>query len=601
MKERLKSLVADKSLMFYLLLVVLIEALLGLVNCCFAIGYRSNLISATGMVHFALIHLGDAVVLLLPFWLLPPRRRWWMWTVPVMLTVWCFAQVVYNITYQEIMPYSSFLFTSNVSKVLVDSVIGLIHATALTTVVFTVAAWLVYRKWIAREAALAKALSTPHKCVAVAASLLVAVATQLATTYRIYYVDGTYTDFAEAVDELYTRIGGRYKGYFLNHGLVAYTVHSIATSYESPLSEEEAAAIKEYINNEIPHYTDNSFSAGNKNLILIIVESLNSWAINLKIDGREVTPVLNSLVADSTNIVALNVQGQVKNGRSSDGKFIYNTGLLPLLDKAVVMHYGNAPYPSIAKALKGYHAIEICMDAPGLWNIEGTNQSYGFHELYYQRQYKDKLVANGYRADQLLMDEAAKVIKATKQPFFAQIITATMHSPYDTPDVDTTWISHSKQYTPQVRNYLERTAYFDHHLGLFLQRLAREGILDNSVVAIASDHTELVDDAPDGRRSLSPTGNECALIIMGAKQGKRIDGVVGQIDVFPTLLDVMGLNNYQWKGLGYSLLRTPVASAAVFPQEVVGDTASPLVKHQQQAWNMSSLIIRKRWFDGSRR
>lgn len=596
MKERLKSLVADKSLLFYLLLVALVVALLGLTNCCFAMGYRSNLISPTGMLHFAFIHLGDAVVLLLPYWLLPPRLRKWMWTVPVVLTVWCFAQVVYNITYQEIMPYSSFLFTSNVSKVLIDSVIGLIQATALFTVFFTAVAWVVYRRWLRRAVEQGVPLRPRHKCAVVAASLLLAVVAQLATTYRIYYNDGTYTDFAEAVDELYTRIGGRYKGYFLNHGFVAYTAYCAATAYEPPMSEEDKTTIARYISNELPHYTDNTFSAGKPNLILIIVESLNSWAIDLRIDGREVTPVLNSLVHDPSSIVALDMQGQVKNGRSSDGKFIYDTGLLPLLDKAVVMHYCDGPYPSLARALRGHKAIEICMDAPGLWNIEGTNKSYGFDQLYYQRQFKEKLVACGYRADELLLDEAAAIIKDCREPFFAQIVTASMHSPYDSPDVDPTWISQSKQYTPQVRNYLERTAYFDHHLGIFLNRLHEAGLMDSTVVVIASDHTELVDDDQRGRPSLSPRGNECALIITGTGHGMFIDRTIGQIDVYPTLLDLMGANQYGWKGLGHSLLRNQVESAAVYPGEIAGNASSPLVKHQKRAWEMSDLIIKKRWF-----
>lgn len=583
-------------LLFYLLLVVLVEALLGLVNCCFAVGYRSNLISPMGMIHFALIHLGDAAVLLLPFWLLPPRWRKWMWVEIVLLTGWSMAQIIYNITYQEIMPYSSFLFTSNVSKVLINSVIGLIHATALTTIVFALVAWLVYRKWLRTGATTHPAFTTRGKIIAVATSLLVALATQCATTYRLYYNDGTYTDFGEAVDQLYTRIGGRYKGYFLNHGFVAYTAYCIATSHEAPITPQEEATIKKYIAHELAHYTDNPHSVGRKNLIFVIAESLNAWTIGCKIDGREVTPVLNSLAADSLNLVALNVQSQVKNGRSSDGKFIYDTGLLPLLDKAVVMHYGNAAYPSLAKALSGYSKLEICMDAPGLWNIEGTNHSYGFDTLLYQRQYKSKLVANGYRADELLLDEAATTIVRTTQPFFAQIVTATMHSPYDKPDVDPTWISRSKQYTPQVRNYLERAAYFDRHLGLFLKRLDEEGILENSVLAIASDHTELVDDDPHGRPSLSPTGNECVFIVKGVQQGRRINSTVGQIDVYPTLLDIMGANGYSWKGVGHSLLRHDVKSAAIFPQEIVGDTTSPLVPHQRKAWHMSTLIIKKHWF-----
>lgn len=596
MKNYLNLLTKNKSLLLYFLLVALIMALLGLTNCCFAIGYRNHLLSLNGIVHFMLIHLGDAVLLLLPYWLLPSRWRKWIWTVPTILSIWCFAQIIYNITYQEIMPFTSFLFTSNIGNVLIDSVLGLIHFTALLPVFFTLVAWIIYRKWLYERAIEGNTLSLKHKCLSLITVISVALITQLTTTYRLYYLDGTYIDFKEAVDELYTRIGGRFKGYFLNHGFVAYTIHSIATSFEPPVSQEEINSIRQYLDHDIPCYTDNPFSVGRKNLILIIVESLNSWAINLKINGREVTPVLNRLAADSTNIVALKVQGQVKNGRSSDGKFIYDTGLLPLLDKAVVMHYGDVPYPSLAKALTGYQTMEICVDAPGLWNIEGTNRSYGFQKLYNQRQFKAKLIANGYRADELLLDEAAKTLFGCKRPFFAQIITATMHSPYDTPDVDTTWISHSKQYTLHVRNYLERVAYFDRHLGVFLKKLSSSGILKNSVVAIASDHTELVDDDPIGRPALSARGNDCTLIIMGAKKGKHISSVVGQIDVYPTLLDVMGRNNYPWKGLGYSLLRTNVKSAAVFPDEITGQQNDSLVLHQKRAWIMSSKIIKTRWF-----
>ena len=37
-----------------------------------------------------------------------------------------------------------------------------------------------------------------------------------------------------------------------------------------------------------------------RNLVLIICESLESWPVEARIDGKEITPYLNSLLRDST-------------------------------------------------------------------------------------------------------------------------------------------------------------------------------------------------------------------------------------------------------------------------------------------------------------
>ena len=66
---------------------------------------------------------------------------------------------------------------------------------------------------------------------------------------------------------------------------------------------------------------------------------------------------------------------------------------------------------------------------------------------------------------------------------------------------------------------------------------------------------------------------------------------MGQIDIYPTLLDVMGANHYPWKGLGHSILRYPVTSAVSKRQQVVGKP-NALTPHQQKAWSVSPLYIR---------
>ena len=145
-------------------------------------------------------------------------------------------------------------------------------------------------------------------------------------------------------------------------------------------------------------------------------------------------------------------------------------------------------------------------------------------------------------------------------------------------------------YTPTVRNYLEKTHYFDQQLGIFLENLKKTGLYDNSLIIIASDHSEPVDDDSKGRPSLSKNGNECVFIVLNSGHGKLINGPVGQIDIYPTLLDVMGLNDYPWKGLGHSLMRYNVTSVAESTDETFG--TSPLLKQQQEAWTISNILIR---------
>ena len=136
------------------------------------------------------------------------------------------------------------------------------------------------------------------------------------------------------------------------------------------MSDEERAQVKRFIAEVCPHYYDNTYcSVPNRNLVLIIVESLHTWPIGMEVDGREVTPVLNRLVAGDSVIYAPHVLFQTSHGHSSDAHFIYNTGLAPLLDGVVAVDWGDGNYPTLAAALDGYDWCELEpeRDSPHLW------------------------------------------------------------------------------------------------------------------------------------------------------------------------------------------------------------------------------------------
>ena len=578
---------------FYVLAAVLIIVMLSTVSITTTYNWFGAF-SKLPLVKFFFNHLSDAILLLAPCWVIKNRRTY-TFIILWLVAIWCFAQMLYYPTYRDVMPFSSFLLFKNISGTLIKSTIGAVTKKSLLVLLMPLVLH-AYHWWIKRHIAseAATAASTRH-WVLFAASIAAFVVLRLLITTCIFFSRRDhYNGFRDALLTHYSKFSGRHLNYIMHNGVMSYAIFSFIHSIDTGVSDKEKHLAENFINTNCPSYTDNSFKTPieQPNVIFIMVESLNAWAVNLDIDRKPVTPTLNALAADSANIVCLNVISQAKNGHSSDGKFMYQTGLLPLLDRSVAMEYSNRTFPSLVKALKqrGYKAVEICGDEPSLWNIENMSAAYGFDELYHNPELKEELEAANYKIDKVVMEFSARYLPTLKGHFIAQLFTGVMHSPYNENFEPATWISASKQYTPAVRNYLEKTHYFDQQLGIFLDNLKQAGLYDNSVIIIASDHCEPVDDAPNGRPAISKNGNECVFIVLNSGHGKLITGPIGQIDIYPTVLDVIGLNDYPWKGLGHSLLRYNVSSAAENDEEHYGN--STLLKQQQQAWTVSNILIK---------
>ena len=133
----------------------------------------------------------------------------------------------------------------------------------------------------------------------------------------------------------------------------------------------------------------------------------------------------------------------------------------------------------------------------------------------------------------------------------------------------------------------------DSCIGAFIDDLQAKGLMTNTKLAIVSDHTQMYYNRIVGRSDYDfvPDDWGIPLIVAGCDTTLRYDAVIGQVDVYPTLLDIMGANDYPWKGLGYRIQRNPVAGA-IQPRNmtVIGDSTS-LTPHQRQAWDISRLII----------
>ncbi|MBO5540261.1 MAG: LTA synthase family protein [Muribaculaceae bacterium] len=548
-----------------------------------------------GWLHTLLVCSADALLLLLPSLLMRRHWRWVQWPLLALLTAWGVAQLMYFPTYSDLMPLSSFVLWQNLDSLVVDSALGNWARRDWIFVLPFVALAAADVLWLSRSDSDVAPLTGWRNVLRVLVALAVLRVTADVVAYTAFWHKSS--TIAEYLNDNYTHVKVSHASYMADNGLAGYLAYCacVEIAQHHDLSDAETERVKQFIFS-MPRYSDNTHSAHRDNLVLIVVESLNSWVLDLRIDGREVTPVLNALCADTANIVGRHMRRQVKNGGSSDGHFMYNTGLLPLEQRAVAMVYPDAHYPTLNQALQRPVTMHICGDQPALWNTQVTALTYGYHTFHGAPELQPLLKFSLWQWDKVIFEAATHYLDTISQPFVAQIITLGMHEPYNRTDVPESWISHCGHYTPKLRNYLERTAVFDRELGLFLQRLRQQGLYDNSLIVIVSDHNELVDNEPSGRPSIDPDGRDCLFLVLNSGQGSYIERPFGQIDVYPTLLDLMGANDYDWKGMGYSLMRHPlVTSAATSPVDTYG--SGPLLPRQTEAWDISRLMITSRWFD----
>lgn len=361
-----------------------------------------------------------------------------------------------------------------------------------------------------------------------------------------------------------------------------YDTYCTLTSRHKELSPEEKNSIDKFFKSKKYLDCDSAFIANrNKNLIFIIVESLNSQTIGLERKGRSVTPVLDSLINSEGTISCLNVIPQVSTGFSADGQFIYNTGLLPLKNTVVAVTFNENRVIGLAKALDVKTAEEFICEDRRAWYHSQTNRQYGYNALH------DKL-GKEPNYDASLFEATAREIgrMAASQPFLAEITTLTSHFPYEQAQSDTIapWLNDYGS-TPIERHYVKAINMFDTALGHFIRKLPRD-ILDNSIIAIASDHHI----GNDGENCYDIT--PITFIAANTRRTEHVDRTVGQIDIYPTLLQIMGRHTQPCHWLGESILEPANKSAVDIAGRKHGASDSKSDSLKAEAWRISELIIK---------
>ena len=312
-------------------------------------------------------------------------------------------------------------------------------------------------------------------------------------------------------------------------------------------SEQEEQMIKAHINATSYNFT----SERPTNMIILIIESLASYSINKSFDGFEITPTINKLLSEA--YYNPNMKSDALLGESSDGQFIYLTGLLPLKNTITINEIHSDTITSIFsldKRNKGRLYTQMVIPTnSNTWSQQIMCKKYGIDHLYSKEQFSKEV--EDWLNDEQLFDMAANKDDLLRTPFISIILTSSMHSPYNK-SIENYEVNYPHDFSEEFKHYLDNVHYMDKHLGKYLQSLKDHQLYEESTIIIVADHKP-------NQPKLNYKGKEdCTLLPLiivnpplkykGVTDIKAID----QSCVFPTILDLLEIKS-DWRGVGQSI------------------------------------------------
>ncbi|TRM10721.1 LTA synthase family protein [Lentibacillus cibarius] len=313
--------------------------------------------------------------------------------------------------------------------------------------------------------------------------------------------------------------------------------------------------------------------AKDRNLIVLQIESLQDFVINLEVNGQEITPNINAWLDES--LYFDNVYQQIGAGNTSDAEFMMNTSIYPVGDTPTSDQLADKAIPSLPKLLneQGYRTATFHAGDIDYWNRSTMYPVLGFDDYYsLDNFYEEKDVVGFGPSDGYFYDKTMEKLNAfaeQEQPFYAHVVSLTSHTPFKMPEARRGLDLPEKFQGTLTGNYLQSVHYADKVLGKFFDDLKQAGIWDKSVIALYGDHSgvhgqlvkdedvQLLHDLLGHPYSLLNRFNIPFIIEapgITAENGERIDTVGGQLDMMPTLLNMLGVKP---KGLyfGHDLLQ----------------------------------------------
>lgn len=498
------------------------------------------------------------------------RRKGWTIVVSILINVWIIAELIYFRANRILLDAQSFTLISNMDGFW-SSVPMYMYASDLILLLPNLLLILGIILFASKKR------STLSSIVIIGLAVVINIGGCLTTRYvydflyKLPHDQNYFNPFSdEAVDDLFGFTSLEYaKNTSVIHAFIYDTKKLIQLPFESTaytMTNEEAQQLEPFINTYVPNIQPD------RNLILIIVESLETWAIR-----PEIMPNLWKFMEEHNVLWAQHVESQTKGGTSSDGQLIFNTGLLPIQHGAVCKRYPHNVYPSLSDVYDNAALVQ-----PGdlsVWNQKYMSDSYQIDTNYLSPQSLDHVTFTILDSIYNLYPCCMAITMATHSPFLACSKMTKLDLPYDMPE--------------NMANYLRCMHYSDSCWGSFLRKVDTDSILQNATICFMGDHiifdpnmrNTFAAYCADNQLDYDVNSAHTAIITYSPNIDKKyiVSETSYQMDAYPTILHLIGCEDYYWKGFGVNLLDSVARNNRLITE--------------QEAYILSDKIIRANWFE----
>lgn len=331
---------------------------------------------------------------------------------------------------------------------------------------------------------------------------------------------------------------------------------TIGTEDKPEITEQELVIINSLQGNQF--YVQNEHK-----LILILFESLEDWVVQ-----PEFMPNTYRLINSNHSFHAHKLRKQTYSGSSADGQMMANTGMLPIDRGSVCFSYPFNKFPSLPKN----RAVTLLPHPIDVWNQKCMSPAYGYDTTIVTNECEAfcmtaNLLQTGYDMVQI-------VTMNSHEPFGAGS-SSTLRLPKDMPDM--------------MADYIRCVNVTDESIGYLIDSLDYANILESTTIFITGDHTIFHKERRDKFYSFCQAHNKdygvegafCPLIIYSP----YIDGQLEcheeayQMDVFPTIIELLGYDNYYWKGFGVNLMDSTAIQHRPFSDKEASELSNKMIRN----------------------
>lgn len=319
--------------------------------------------------------------------------------------------------------------------------------------------------------------------------------------------------------------------------------------------EADQEAIRKTIRETVPRSSGVRYQgiARGKNLLLIQTESLNDFVLKAEYNGQELTPNLNALLQEDT-LYFNHFYSTTGVGNTSDAEFAALNGLYPNEERECYRLYVDNTFQGLPWMLRkeGYGAMAFHGYVKTFWNREEAYKNQGFQQFYSQEKLNMTETAGFGLTDKEMFRQAVDILKEKPQPFFGFMITLTNHIPYELDSALASLRLQPSDENTTFGGYMQTVRYTDEAFGKLLQYLKASGLYENTMIVIYGDHQGMNMETPSVKSRMSlfldkeynyeEMLNVPLLIhLPGLGEARTVDTVGGQVDIMPTIANLMGV------------------------------------------------------------